>query len=533
MASSSPGQLNSREGRGGGWAIWAAVAIGLAGLWIGHQALALHRVNWDGLAAEASAYRVLNHGARPSLSEIGFARPPLVALMMTAVGWADDSLLRSGEAGMLLGIASLVIAAAWAISFMLRLGLADWLAALVAILFFGNPLVLSLYVGGSPSAHYFTLTVIGLGALAMWMAEMKLRDLLAASVALGLAGLCDHLGLIVAAAATVAVAVRKATAEDGGEPLAPGRKGGRCSAAQGAALLFAMVPAYFYGLWVLAAWAIVGKPFESWHEWFQGTLLHLVHPDAAVWVTIACGGWLGAILLALAVRTKELRPAAVATVGIAAAAALLPTAGLALLLNLGRSGPGPGPDWASVASLALMVKAAVLVTLVVVLAEVRRGGWLTGGGVVLRVVGVVVFGIMVAVAVDKGLGGRWPANFGDLAAGNVGVTGDYGQAQQVAPLISWLLEAKHATEVRFDSTRTPAFAVALAAGDMKRVGRVRDELPRAGMYQVFWQPQSRPRPAHERWPLAGHPAGKMRFILRWGEYSVWRSEVAAPAKRGR
>ncbi len=506
--------------------MWAVVALVLAAGWVGHEAQARHRVNWDGLAACASAYRVLYSGERPSLSEIGFAKPPLTALLMTPLGWIDADFLQSGAAAMLMGIASLMVAVMWAVSFLRRLGLAEWMAALLAIVFFTHPLVMSLYVGGSPSAHYFTLTLIGLGALAMWMAEMKLRDLIAASVGLGLAGLCDHLGLIVAAAATVAVAVRMATAGEGGEPSAPGRRkdGKRQRAAEGAALLFGIVPAYFYGLWVLAGWAIVGTPFESWQDWVQASAADLPSFYLAWHITLACGVWLGVAILGTAVRAEGLRPAARHILAVTLGTVLVVVVGG---LSVGGRIVGHRYTWATAGPVALLVEAGVLVTAGLVFAEVRRGGWWSESRV-WRTLGIAALVVMGLWSAGSGLRGAWPAGYADLFAGRIGVAGDYREAEHLAALTGWLKSARPAPPAVYMMVRPPAFAVGLATGDTKRVLRLEPfSEPPPGSYQVVQWYKELDVPKLWR-STPGYQFRTVRpvFVMWWGDYAVYRYEAA-------
>jgi hypothetical protein len=318
----------------------------------------------------------------------------------------------------------------------------------------------------------------------------------------------------------VAVAVRRATGGVEGE-----RERG---AAEGTALLFAMVPAYFYGLWVLAGWAIVGRASGSWHEWVQIGRTHLADMEVVGFVTLACGGWLGAAVLGLAVKAKGLRQAARHTVAVVAVAAVGPLALTAMASAMFEpSGPkgiaipvAYPADWATVAPVAMLVKAAVLVVLALVVAEVLRGGW-RAGRKVWRIAGVLILVVMGWGSIGAGLAGRWPASYADLMDGRIGVAGDYAEAQSVARLATWLIESKQAPAVYVSSRMTPTFAVALAAGDVRRIRELRLTEVVEGAYWVHYWPGGRGKEKSFALPkqLGGWEA---RFVTWWGEYAVYR-----------
>ncbi|MCD6352385.1 MAG: hypothetical protein J7M26_09725, partial [Armatimonadetes bacterium] len=159
-------------------ALGALVFAGVAFV-LGYVAWSRHSfVNWDGLAAVTSAYTVVHAPPRPSLSLIGFANPPLAALLLLPLAALTPTLCTAGAAQILLGAACMFVAVWWFLSWLSRLGVSLPVAFVFAALVFFHPLVLSLYAGGSPVALFFTLLLLGLGALANWASSLQLRDLI-------------------------------------------------------------------------------------------------------------------------------------------------------------------------------------------------------------------------------------------------------------------------------------------------------------------------------------------------------------------
>lgn len=484
MASTDHSRRNSLRTSSSASAL-VALAFGLLTLSLGRDAvLAKGLVNWDGLYAVSAAYTVIHAQERPSLSMIGFAYPPLATLLLTPVAWLAPAWCIAGVAQVLLGATAIFVAVWWLLAWMTRLGLPFWASVLFVTAVFLHPLVLSLYAGGSPTAVFFTLMLIGLGALSNWALRLTLRDLITASLFLGLAALCDTIGMLVVAAATVVVAVRAALAgrlvSDGtacGEGRVPLS---RWAWAEGNALLFAMLSGYMLLLWVIASWAIIGDPWASWRHWVQQSGRYLGHLSLLSWLTLGCGGWIGAVVLSLFVRREDLR---------AAAWAVLATGVIAFLFLL-RWTPEHWEvtwDWGMSSGPVLAAKAAAVVLLAIAFAEAvgRAGVWWCENPA--RLVGLALLILVAGLSVLRGLAGGWPAKPAELLQGRIGLSGSTTDARAAVPVVQRVVaSAGPKARVYVTAGDAPAFAVGLFVGLPWRITDLPGEAGvRAGDFHVI------------------------------------------------
>lgn len=519
MASTS----RSKQDRGVGafWAVAVATALAAVSFCLGLRALTRHQlVNWDGLYATTAAYTVIHASGRPSLSLIGYSHPPLCSLLLVPLAAIAPSWFTGALAQVILGAATMFLGAWWLVGWMCRLGLPGWIGALLALATFLHPLVISLYAGGSPAAVFMTLQLVGMAYLIDWARRLRLRDLIGSSLCLGLAALADHFGLLVLAGAVAAVTVRAAVAvrlpQNQARPAAPAQPpSSALPRAEGTALFFLLLPAYLIGLWLLASWAIMGDPWLSLRHWAESAT-GVAPTELLFAATLACGGWLGALVLALAIGRAQARMSTwVVAASIAVAAALLLAGG-------GRSSVGASWDWAALAPAALAVKTGAIVLLALVLADAVRHGWRWLQASAWRLLGIGALLAGAWLSVSAGLGGGWPAKPAELMSGRIGVAGDLGPAREAAQLVQSIL-ATQPQHIRVGVWlgEPTEFAVGLLAGSPWRVTSAAAPV-RAGDYHVVLATPG----SGDEYPLqtAWHHVRPV-FVRREGRFAVYRFEA--------
>ncbi len=407
---------------------------------------------------------------------------------------------------------------------MARLGLPLWVSVLFGLAVFLHPLVLSLYAGGSPAAVFFTLALIGLGSLANWASRLLLRDLITASVFLGLAALCDHLGVLLVTAAVLVVALRAAFSPlPADAPSAPSP----WARAEGAAVLFALIPGYLLFLWIGASWAIIGDPWQSWRYWVATSALYLGHRELFTWLGLGCGAWGAAVLFALLARRPALRPAALAVLAVAVL-----TFVLTLLWTPARAG-GPW-DWGVAAAPILAAKAAAVVILGLACAELLATGrsWWTAAPLRLVAVGLLLAGALLSVS--RGLAGGWPAKPAEFLQSRIGVAGRVTGARKAVHLATRLL-ASMPPDARIGvyTGDIPGFAVGLLAGLPWRIGDVgAAPEPRPGDLHLLLVPGP-PSDTVPPYPLASHFEDvRPVFVRHEGDFLLFRFQpLVVPGSR--
>jgi hypothetical protein len=232
---------------GAALAIYAAVAV--------YVTLGLDKVDWDSVATTSRGFDVAFGGAQPSLSRIGFAEAPLLALLQIPLVAAAPCLGTSALAGPLTSAALAALACVVLCRLMVETGTARWFRWLLVLGFGLNPTWLYAAVTGS-AAPLVCFFVVSCGLyVTRWTKEGILRDLVTCGLIAG-AALMSQLE---AGSLTIAVAL--------GVCLVVGAdRGGGWARVEGTLITLLLPVAAVAALWGGVCWALMGDPLYSLRE---------------------------------------------------------------------------------------------------------------------------------------------------------------------------------------------------------------------------------------------------------------------------
>ena len=245
---------SKRSTRLDGIALFAFGAV--VPLWIGHRLLfRCGYVDWGALSDVARAFDVFRLNARPQISLIGFADPPLPAILQLPVAGLFPNLTTSGYAAcvvmsLMAGLTCLAFNALLA-----EMGLGRRARLLFVAAWQLNPLVLYWAASGRGEVLLALVTVLGLRQIVVWRRDRLHRDVLLAGIILSLAVIVRYEAIFLVLALSVAIGFLLRT-EDGA---------GR-SQIEGILIAFLLPVVYVGALWILTKWAIVGDPFSFWAD---------------------------------------------------------------------------------------------------------------------------------------------------------------------------------------------------------------------------------------------------------------------------
>lgn len=227
-------------------------------LWIGHRLLfRCGYVDWGALSDVARAFDVFRLNIRPQLSLIGFADPPLPAVLQLPIAGLFPDLSTSGYAACVV----MAVAAGSALlalnALLAELGLARRARYVFVAAWQFNPLVLYWAASGRAEILLALLMMLGLRQIVRWRGSGLHRDMLLAGLLLSLVAVVRYEAIFFVLAVSLGIGVLLRTEDnvDGAQ-------------IEGMLIAFTLPTVYVAGLWVLAKWAIVGHPFAFWADTF-------------------------------------------------------------------------------------------------------------------------------------------------------------------------------------------------------------------------------------------------------------------------
>lgn len=340
---------------------WLAFALpALLAVRLGLLAHGRALVDLDAQAAAYRAWQVFHLQDHANLALIGFAQPPLHALLYVPLAAFAPRLLVSGLAAPLVGALFLGLAVLMLWRFGRSLGLPAWLLVLVAAAFTLHPLVLGYATLGS-RAMVLIFLMLGLScSLVDWVRTQRVRDIVTGGLFAAAVVLLAYATVLVVLAAALCLAWYCRRSED----EAPAR-------AEGTLIAFLLPTLYVAAVWVLADWIIMGQFLGFWRA-AMGHAAFTPLPGREL-LTVVLGLLVITNPLLLAISYVQLRPGSGQRSGVPAFAMLLTALLAPTVFPTLRPGAGQ-TTWVALLPVAATVAGVGVTLLLVFLAEVREAG---------------------------------------------------------------------------------------------------------------------------------------------------------------
>lgn len=235
------------------WLAFSAALLAYVGLaW--RAVSAIGRVDWEALASTARAYQAAYATGSLNLALIGFADPPLPALLQVPLIYANEAWATEGLAAGLLSavVGAVAVAVVWKLLEEVGLGpVATWG---LLVVFAANPVWLAACTTGSQMALVGLFAGIAALAALRWVRDGALRDLVILALAASAAPMAAFEACALPVAALLIVVVI----------LWRRRRPG--SEVEGTLVTLLLPIAYVMGLWLFASWLILGDPLYFAHH---------------------------------------------------------------------------------------------------------------------------------------------------------------------------------------------------------------------------------------------------------------------------
>lgn len=208
-------------------------------------------VDWEVVSSTARAYDAALAGRTLNLSLMGFAQPPLPAILQIPVIYLVPQWATEAFAGPLVSALIGALAMALACRLLRETGVHALVAWLLLLLLAANPAWLAACITGSPLALVGLFGAATALCLLRWSRQRSLRDLILCGLVVAAAPMAafEAVSLPLAAAAVVLVVLWRS-------PRQPHELGGT--------LIALLLPAvYMLGGWALLCWVLVGDPLCS------------------------------------------------------------------------------------------------------------------------------------------------------------------------------------------------------------------------------------------------------------------------------
>lgn len=409
---------------------------------VGLMARAAGRADAEAVAALSHALDVVRKDPRFNLALIGFARPPLPALLYLPFCAFGPALPASGLPCPILGAICLGLGAVLLNGIAADAGMRRRWRWMLCLLFMVHPVALSLGALGGPGAILLPVLLGAAGALMRWSREESFRDLLTASLLLTAAVLTRYDAIWAALTAGVYIIWR--TRREG------------WARTEGTLIAYALPLLYCAAVWVGASWAIMGSPWHFWRAQYSGEPVRVGFDDlASTLFALSLAAFpftLGLLWEQLSRRHRDValngRPAAWLVVGTGAGSLLTPVRDTV-------SGP-----WE------LFLVAVVLILVVgFALTAITACNWVVGRRPLVTSLMLAAFGLIVVMYQPEVGGVSLPRTFLGAPRGKVAFSTDVSAERDAGCALAGALSGARKAYI----LGGPGYAVSLFCGQPSRV----------------------------------------------------------------